>query len=100
MKAQVLGFGAIEVDGERYDHDIVIEAGQVKKRNKGLSKRFRDEYGHTPLSAEENIPWGGAVVVFMLSISVFLAARRAGNGHNAAVPGQESIRKWIGRIVI
>jgi hypothetical protein len=27
MKAEVLGFGAIEVDGERYKHDIVIDAG-------------------------------------------------------------------------
>ena len=54
MKAQVLGFGEIEVDGERYHHDIVIKAGEVKKRNKGVSKRFRDEYGHTPLSAEED----------------------------------------------
>ena len=51
MKAEVPGFGEIEVDGKRYDHDIVIEAGEVKKRKKGVSKRFRDEYGHTPLSA-------------------------------------------------
>ena len=53
MKAKVLGFGKIEVEGEHYDHDIVIDAGEVKKRKKGASKRFRDEYGHTPLSAEE-----------------------------------------------
>ncbi len=56
MKAQVLGFGEIEVDGERYEHDIVIEAGEVKKRKEGDSKRFRDEYGHTPLPPEENTP--------------------------------------------
>jgi hypothetical protein len=59
MNARVLGFGEIEVDGEPYDHDIVIDGGEVKKRKKGASKQFRDEYGHTPLSAEENIPWGG-----------------------------------------
>ena len=59
MKAEVLGFGEIEVDGERYDHDIVIKAGEIKKRKKALSKRFRDEYAHTPLSAEEDLPWGG-----------------------------------------
>ncbi len=63
MKAEVLGFGEIEVDGERYDHDIVIEAGEVRKRKKGASKRFRDEYGHTPLSAEEDIPWGGKQLI-------------------------------------
>jgi hypothetical protein len=59
MKANLLGFGQIEVDGERYDHDIVIDAGKVKKRKKSASKRFRDEYGHTPLSTKEDIPWGG-----------------------------------------
>jgi len=63
MKAEVLGFGEIELDGEHYDHDIVIQAGEVKKREKGVSKRFRDEYGHTPLSAEEDIPWGGKQLI-------------------------------------
>jgi hypothetical protein len=63
MKAKVLAFGEIEVEGEHYDHDIVIEAGAVKKRKKGASKSFRDEYGHTPLSVEENIPWGGQQLV-------------------------------------
>ena len=41
----------------------MIEAGQVKKRKKGVSKRFRDEYGHSPLSAEEDIPWGGKQLI-------------------------------------
>jgi hypothetical protein len=59
MKANLLGFGEVEVNGERYDHDIVIDAGNVKKRKKGVSKCFRDKYGHTPLSAKEDIPWGG-----------------------------------------
>jgi len=63
MKANVLGFGKIEVDGERYDHDIVIDAGKVKKRKKGVSKPFREKYGHTPLSAEEDIPWGGKQLI-------------------------------------
>ena len=63
MKAKVLGFGEIEVEGEHYDHDIVIDAGEVKKRKKGASKRFRDEYGHTPLSADEDIPWGGKQLI-------------------------------------
>jgi len=63
MKAALLGFGEVEVDGERYDHDIVIEAGEVKKRKKGASKSFRDEYGHTPLSAKEKLPWGGTQLI-------------------------------------
>lgn len=59
MKARVRGFGEIEVDGRRYDYDIVIAAGEVKQRKKGGSKSFRDDYGHTPLSVNEDIPWGG-----------------------------------------
>ena len=63
MKARLLGFGQVEVEGEHYDHDIVIEAGKVKKRKKGASKAFRDEYGHTPLSVQEDIPWVGEQLI-------------------------------------
>src|SRR4029450_4073011 len=51
-------FGSIEIDGVRYAHDVVIDHGRVRKRKKKPSKRFRDLYGHTPLSAGEEIPWG------------------------------------------
>ena len=48
------GFGWIETGGARYEHDIVIHTnGTVSKRRKKLSKPCREEYGHTPLSAEE-----------------------------------------------
>ena len=63
MNAKVLRFGEIELDGERYDHDVVIEAGEIRKRKKGASKRFSDEYRHTPLSAEEDLPWGGKQLI-------------------------------------
>jgi len=59
MEAKLIAFGEIEIDGERYDHDVVIEAGKVSKRAKKASKPFRSDYGHTPLSVEEEIPWGG-----------------------------------------
>jgi len=59
MEAKLIAFGEIEIDGECYDHDVVIEAGKVSKRLKKASKSFRSEYGHTPLSVEEEIPWGG-----------------------------------------
>jgi hypothetical protein len=59
MKVRPLGFGSIEVDGRNYWHDIVIDGGRVRKRSKKSSKRFRDEFGHTPLSADEELPWGG-----------------------------------------
>src|SRR5258705_6588072 len=59
MKARLVKFGEIEVEGKRYTHDVVIEGGKVRKRKKGPSKQFREKFGHTPLSAEEEIPWSG-----------------------------------------
>lgn len=59
MKARWVRFGEIEVEGVSYDHDIVIDAGKVAKRHKKASKAYRGRFGHTPLSADETIPWGG-----------------------------------------
>ena len=59
MKARWIRFGEIEVEGVRYDHDVVIDAGKVDKRSKKASKAYRGRFGHTPLSADETIPWGG-----------------------------------------
>jgi hypothetical protein len=59
MRAKVIGFGKIEVEGQLYDYDLVIEQGRVSKRSKKASKPYRDQFGHTPLSAGEHIPWDG-----------------------------------------
>jgi hypothetical protein len=59
MKAEWIAFGEIEIEGRRYTSDVVIDAGRVEKRRKKPSKPYRDQYGHTPLSVEELIPWGG-----------------------------------------
>ena len=40
-----------------YDHDLIIDRGKVRKRTKAPSRKFRGAYGHTPLSAGEDIPW-------------------------------------------
>jgi hypothetical protein len=50
-------FGSIRIDGVTYEHDLVIDRGEIRKRKKKASKQYRDVYGHTPLSAEEDIPW-------------------------------------------
>ncbi len=63
MEAKLIAFGEIEIDGERYDHDVVIDAGKVSQRAKKASKAFREQYGHTPLSVEEAIPWGGKQLI-------------------------------------
>jgi hypothetical protein len=35
----------------------MIDRGEVRKRKKAPSRKFRDEFGHTPLSIKEKIPW-------------------------------------------
>ncbi len=57
MRFDSYSFGSLCIDGVTYDHDVVIDRGSISKRRKKPSKRFRDAYGHTPLSAEEDIPW-------------------------------------------
>ena len=59
MQVRLLRFGSVEVDGQEYNHDIVVEGGRVQKRQKKASKPYRDHFGHTPLSADEELPWGG-----------------------------------------
>ena len=57
MRFEAFNFGSICIDGKTYDYDVVIDRGRIRKRKKKQSKRFRDKFGHTPLSIEEEIPW-------------------------------------------
>jgi len=57
MRVEVPSFGSIRIDGITYEHDVLIDRGRVRKRKKKASKKFRDQFGHTPLSIEEEIPW-------------------------------------------
>jgi len=50
-------FGVIDIDGVTYEHDIVIDRGEIHRRKKQASKKFRETFGHTPLSIGEDIPW-------------------------------------------
>ncbi len=54
---EAFSFGSIRIDGVTYDHDVVIDRGQVRKRKKKPSKKFCEAFGHTPLSVGEKIPW-------------------------------------------
>lgn len=57
MRFEAFSFGSITIDGITYEHDVIIDRGKVSKRKKKPSKKFRDDFGHTPLSIEEEIPW-------------------------------------------
>jgi hypothetical protein len=59
MYARFVGFGEIEIDGQSYNSDMVIDKNKIRKRKKKPSKAYREQYGHTPLSVDEKIPWGG-----------------------------------------
>src|SRR6516164_7349877 len=57
MRFDGFSFGSVRIDGVTHEHDVVIDRGQVRKRKKKPSKKFRAEFGHTPLSLAEKIPW-------------------------------------------
>ena len=59
MKAELVGFGRLEIEGEGYNKDVVIDGGRIRRRDKGPSKALASRWGHTPLTAAEQIPWGG-----------------------------------------
>ena len=80
MKARLLGFGVLEIDGRRYEEDLVIDRGEVRKRRKKPSKPYRERYGHTPLSADEEIPWGGRRLI-------------VGTGANGSLPVMSEVEE-------
>jgi hypothetical protein len=57
MHFQDFSFGSIRIDGFTHEHDVVIDRGEIRKRKKKVSKKFREAFGHTPLSVKEDIPW-------------------------------------------
>jgi hypothetical protein len=50
-------FGSLKIDGEKYTKDVILDRGVVRKRKKKPSREFRDQFGHTPVSLKEEIPW-------------------------------------------
>ena len=99
MQVRLLRFGSIEVEGRQYENDIVIDGGRVRKRKKKPSKPYRDEFGHTPLSADEELPWGrgrliigtGAYGSLPIVPQVLEEARRRGVDLTA-VPTEDACR--------
>jgi len=78
MKATLVAFGLLEIDGVRFERDVVIDRGRVRKRDKKASKPLRDRYGHTPLSLLEPIPWRCRRLI-------------VGSGANGALPIEDAV---------
>ena len=79
MRVSDYCFGSVRVDGVTYDHDLIIDRGKIRKRNKAASRKYRGAYGHTPLSAEEDIPWRCRRLVI-------------GTGADGALPVMQQVR--------
>ena len=84
MRIDRFTFGSVRIDGEIYEHDVVIARGRVRKRKKKSSKPFRDAFGHTPVSIEENIPWDCRRLV-------------VGTGADGALPVMGEVKKEAAR---
>lgn len=57
MNIEYPGFGRIVINGVEYDHDVILEEGKVRARDKRPSKALKSRFGHTPLTDDESIPW-------------------------------------------
>ena len=57
MHFNKFSFGTLRINDSTYEQDVVIDRGDIRKRKKTPSRKFHDEFGHTPLSIEEKIPW-------------------------------------------
>ena len=80
MKVKSLSFGSIDIGGEIYEKDIVIDHGQIAKRKKSASKKYRDMFGHTPVSADENLPWDCKVLII-------------GTGQSESLPVMDNVKE-------
>jgi hypothetical protein len=84
MRIDWFTFGSIRIDGVVYEHDVVIARSRVRKRKKKSSKPFRDAFGHTPLSIEEDIPWDCQRLL-------------VGTGANGALPVMDEVKQEAAR---
>ena len=56
-RVDALAFGRITVDGKEHENDVIFDHGKVRERDKGPSKALKAQFGHTPLTVKEEIPW-------------------------------------------
>jgi hypothetical protein len=80
MRFQSFSFGPIRIDDITCENDVIIDRGEIRKRKKKSSKIYRGEFGHTPLSIGEEIPWKCRTLVI-------------GTGMNGALPVMDEVKK-------
>jgi hypothetical protein len=80
MNIQKFTFGKIRIDGKDYEHDVIINRGKVSKRRKKASKAYRERFGHTPLSLNEDVPWDCRCLII-------------GTGAHGSLPVMEEVKR-------
>ena len=83
MDVEYPRFGEIMIGGVGFDHDVIVEGGKARRRKKGPSKPYRHRFGHTPLSADEDIPWSAPKLVI-------------GTGADGRLPVMQEVRDLAG----
>ena len=80
-------FGEVEVDGKKYERDIIIFGKEVKLRRKDLSAPKKPSYGHTPLTREELEPFETDLKKFKKMI--------IGKGFSGFLPTEEEALNYL-----
>jgi len=80
MKIEDFSFGSICIDGVAYSKDVIIDRGKVRQRKKKPSKKYREQFGHTPLSVDEDLPWKCRNLVI-------------GTGESGALPVMDEVKR-------
>jgi hypothetical protein len=73
-------FGSIAINGVTYEHDVVIDCSKIRKRKKKPSKKFSEQFGHTPVSVEEKVPWKCRCLV-------------VGTGRDGSLPVMDEVKR-------
>ena len=84
MKFESFEFGSLVIDGTEFDYDLIIDRGDIGKRKKKASKKYRAEFDHTPLSLAEKLPWKCERLV-------------VGTGAYGNLPVMDEVQKEAGR---
>jgi hypothetical protein len=54
MKANVIRFGEIELEGHSYTHDLIVDGGNIRKRNKKNSNPYQTV--KRPIATRASLP--------------------------------------------
>lgn len=79
-------FGWVELHGTRYEFDVIVHVdGTVTQRDKSLSRRKKEKYGHTPLTGKELLALKAEAPEMII----------IGTGHSDAMPLTPKAEKML-----